>query len=373
MELQIRYISTLPGQQAPGIMLEFGNELYTDQGMPYFPNGSAYGKAMVPIVACARQLMPRAKLGACGSGYGRAYGDWNEGLRPYMHLFDGITHHNYNPRTRDVMALPKNIQASYVAGYSRAAARKDFRQTSESLGGIVKPLWLTEFGYGLESAGQCLMPDLVFGALHGAFHAARILAAIEQPGSYGAVTFETFAWRDPPPANYPQDWCGMPAGTATPGHANRPDLARVSGTGQLIAHLSARALAMSTMHPVEIVGHAPLLQMDILGEQQPCLQAAAFRGKKSAEAVLAILNICNTTIPVTLEGGGSVTVYDLMDPGGKAGLPAKPDDFPWPEPLHATTGKVPASGVYTAEPLSFAIVDCVAEPLSLASAALKAV
>ena len=149
----------------------------------------------------------------------------------------------------------------------------------------------------------------------------------------------------------------MPAGTATPGHTNRPDLARVTGTGQLIAHLSARALAMTTMHPVDIVGHAPLLQMKILGEQQPCLQAAAFRGKQPAEAVLAILNICNTTIPVTLEGGGSATVYDLTDPGGKAGLPAKPDDFPWPEPLHATTEKVPTSGVYTTTPLSFAIVE----------------
>ena len=53
-------------------MLEFGNELYTDQGLPYFPNGSAYGKAMAPIVRCARQLMPNAKLAACGSGYGRA-------------------------------------------------------------------------------------------------------------------------------------------------------------------------------------------------------------------------------------------------------------------------------------------------------------
>ena len=114
---------------------------------------------------------------------------------------------------------------------------------------------------------------------------------------------------------------------------------------------------METMHPIEIVGPAPLLQMNILGEQQPCLQAAAFRGNKPGEAVLAILNICNTTIPVTLEGGGSATVYDLMDPGGKASLPAKPDDFPWPEPLHATTGKVPASGVYTAEPLSFAVVE----------------
>ena len=150
----------------------------------------------------------------------------------------------------------------------------------------------------------------------------------------------------------------MPAGTATPGHTDRPDLARVTGTGQLIAHLSARALAMETMHPVNITGHAPLMQLPILGEQQPCLQAAVFRGKRPDEAVIAVLNICNTTIPVTLEAGGSATVYDLTDAGGKAALPAKPDVFPWPEPLHARTVEVPAATrVYTAAPLTFALVE----------------
>eukprot|EP01048_Picozoa_sp_COSAG05_P034226 COSAG05_NODE_14181_length_405_cov_0.830065_1_plen_121_part_01 len=121
----------------------------------------------------------------------------------------------------------------------------------------------------------------------------------------------------------------MPAGTATPGHTDRPDLAHVTGTGQLIAHLSARALAMESMHGVKIEGRddapPPMLQVPILGEQQPCLQAAAFlRGGKQpssdGEAVIAVLNICNTTIPITLllesaaGSGGSATVYDLMDP-----------------------------------------------------------
>lgn len=146
---QIRYISKLPGQQNPGVLLEFGNELYSpSQGLPYFPNGSAYGQAMIPIVQCARQLMPRAKLAACGSG-----GAWNEGLRPYLHLFDAVTHHNYSPHTRDVAALPEDARLSYVAGYSRAAALADVRDQRQSFGGIEKPIWLTEFGYAGRASG----------------------------------------------------------------------------------------------------------------------------------------------------------------------------------------------------------------------------
>ena len=119
---QIRYISQLPGQQVPGVLLEFGNELYSSsQGLPYFPNGDAYGAAMVPIVKCARQLMPHAKLAACGErdrffanlvcsvGLPHAQfqfvptltanvagkgGAWNGGLKKYLHLFDAVTHHN---------------------------------------------------------------------------------------------------------------------------------------------------------------------------------------------------------------------------------------------------------------------------------------
>ena len=158
----------------------------------------------------------------------------------------------------------------------------------------------------------------------------------------------------------------MPAGTAAQNHINRPDLARVTGTGQLMAHLSARALAMESMHPVKIEGNAPLMPLPILGERQPCLQAAAFRGRKpTGEAVIALLNICNTTIPITLlesAAGGSATVYDLTDPGGKSGLPATPDVFPWPAPLHASTVAVAASGVYTALPLTLAIVELPGTP-----------
>jgi len=111
---QIRYISGLPGQLEPGVLLELGNELYiSNQGLPFYPNSTAYADAMVPIVACARKLMPKAKIAACGGA-----GAWNEGLKPYFQrsppLFDGLTHHNYSPRTETVTALPPGDQMSYV-------------------------------------------------------------------------------------------------------------------------------------------------------------------------------------------------------------------------------------------------------------------
>ena len=216
------------------------------------------------------------------------------------------------------------------------------------------------------------MPKQTFGGLHGAFHAGRILAAINtQIGctgagcNYGAMTFETFVFRDPAPAEYPTDWCGMPAGTCTQGHKNCVPCARVTGTGQLVAHLSARALAMATMHPVNVSG-GPAMQAPILGSKQPCLQAAAFRGSAEGAAaadadatVFAVLNICNTTIAATLgaASAGAAVIYDLADPGGKAPLPAEPDSFPWPAPLTARRAGATAAGVYTAPPLSFAVVE----------------
>jgi hypothetical protein len=58
---QIRYIAGLPGQQEPGVLLELGNELaQSGQGLPRFPNGTAYAEAMVPVVACVRTYMPHA-------------------------------------------------------------------------------------------------------------------------------------------------------------------------------------------------------------------------------------------------------------------------------------------------------------------------
>jgi hypothetical protein len=99
---QIKYIAGLPGQQEEGVLLELGNELYTDaQGLPKFPNVTAYAEAMLPIVACARKLMPRAKIGACGcanDSYNSSdvkRNTWNPGLRPYLHHFDGVSLHHY--------------------------------------------------------------------------------------------------------------------------------------------------------------------------------------------------------------------------------------------------------------------------------------
>ena len=103
-----------------------------------------------------------------------------------------------------------------------------------------------------------------------------------------------------------------------------------------------------------------MMQVPILDSPQPCLQAAAFRGLGS-EAVFVILNICNSTIAVTLDEKnpepGKAIVYDLLDAGGKASLPVDPNEFPWPAPLTARQVYTPASGVYTASPLSFAIVE----------------
>lgn len=93
---QIEYISRLPGQQEPGVLLELGNELgMAPQGMPKYPNATVYAEAMVPIVECARRLMPKAKVGACGWP---THG-WNDQLRPYFTrkppLFDGLSKHQY--------------------------------------------------------------------------------------------------------------------------------------------------------------------------------------------------------------------------------------------------------------------------------------
>jgi hypothetical protein len=82
--------------------------------------------------------------------------------------------------------------------------------------------------------------------------------------------------------------------------------------------------------------------------------------------VFAILNICDTTIAMTLPvgeqqlssaGAGTAIVYDLLDEGGKAPLPEEPDTFPWKAPLTAQHAQISSSGVYTVAPLSFAVVE----------------
>jgi hypothetical protein len=253
---------------------------------------------------------------------------------------------------------------------------------------------LTEFGWELGTdhgsyqsttcVGNVLLENR-FGAVHGAFHAGRIMAAINtQIGCTGAgcgfavVTFETFVFRDPAPTNFPQDFCGMPAGTVADcagsgsqgqptdqcvrKSRNRPDLARVTGTGQLVAHLSARALAMETMHPVNVTG-TPTLKFPA-DPDQPCIQAAAFRTSASRSSVFAIMNICNMSVAMTLPSdAGTAVVYSLLDTGGKAPLPVNPQKFPWAGPLNATLTQVTSQGVYTAPRLSFAVVEVQATQL----------
>jgi hypothetical protein len=94
-------------------------------------------------------------------------GDWNVGLRPYLHLLDGVTHHTYDPWRAEVEALPWEHQLRYVAAYSRAGMREDLKRQRADLG-VELPMWVTEFGVGLDQAQPnrskgCLLPELIFG------------------------------------------------------------------------------------------------------------------------------------------------------------------------------------------------------------------
>ena len=75
----------------------------------------------------------------------------------------------------------------------------DAKQLQADLG-VRKQIWLTEFQAGLDPPNHCLMPEFIFGALHGSFHAARIIAAINQPGDYAVLTWQTFM----SPVDYPR-------------------------------------------------------------------------------------------------------------------------------------------------------------------------
>ena len=92
---------------------------------------------------------------------------------------------------------------------------------------------------------------------------------------------------------------------------------------------------METMHPTNVT-RGPKLQFPVLAQPQPCMQAAAFQnGTNGTSAtittVLALLNVCNTTIPIGFGDPelwqGEAVLYPLADPGGKAPLPADPGRF----------------------------------------------
>ena len=121
----------------------------------------------------------------------------------------------------------------------------------------------------------------------------------------------------------------MSTGTCHQATPNRPDLARVTGMAQLVGHLFLRAMASETMHAVNTTG-APQLPEKILGETQPCLQAAAFVGAADKTNTVAILNICNQSIDAAIVAATNASQqvasfalartvsYDLADHGGKA-------------------------------------------------------
>ena len=375
---QIAYIGSLPGQQTPGVVLELGNELYiANQGDPKFPTSQAYAEQMVPIVACARKHMPHAKVAAVG-----APGRWNQGLKKRASLFDAVSWHAYEPAGREVNAGGRNPfhhledRVSFVAGYGRAATQNALAEAKASLG-VAKPLVHSEFGYGLDRPGQCVLDTAmrgVNGALHGAFHVSRIIEGINTQGTFAALTLEGFVGGalgaplpvDPQAGNRTDNWCGLAVTTVPTATPNRPDLARVAGTGQVFSHVAAAALRSEAtlMHPVAVDG-GPELPFPILGApHQPCLQAAAFSEPAAGDArgnalTLAVLNICrNTTTTQVQMGPGNAnaearaSVYSLFDSGpagsdGWAPLPPDPDALPWASgPLKPTSSrpKADASG-----------------------------
>lgn len=400
---QIAYIGGLPGQQVPGVVLELGNELYIgNQGGPKFPNSESYGEQMTAIVQCARQHMPNARVAAVG-----APGRWNQGLKATAHQFDAISWHAYQPGGSSVNEGGRNNmtslveRVSFVAGYGKVISDQAVAQQQAELG-VAKPIAHTEFGYGLDRPGHCVLGTLgVNGALHGAFHISRIIYAINHPGSYAAITLESFVGGtpvagpnvpvDPQAGNRTDYWCGLAVTTVPTFHSNRPDLAQISGTGQVFAHFAASAFRSdATLQRPVAVDNGPSLPFPILGQQdEPCLQAVAFSEPLQASAeyakraeggtlmTLAVLNICNRTIPASIKVEGSkaghATLYYLVDGGkvdpgplnqkGWSPLPQNPDVLPYDGTLtlgNATFTADSGGNVPLEVPrLTFAIIDFV--------------
>ena len=366
------------------------------QGDPRFPNGAVYMQQVQQVATCARKLMPRAKLMAVG-----AAGGWNQALRSsgLLHLFDGVSLHEYEPSGAAVNATAKTLadRVSLVAGWGRAVMVRDVDQLTADLGEHNHSIIYTEFGYGLNHPGECVLPALLNGALHGAFHVSRILHAINTPGAFAAITLESFIGGrpegyDPQAGNRSDYWCGLAATTmdcpidAKGPHCkpNEPAGARVTGEAQIFAHLAAAAgfggasAEASLMHGVAVQG-GPTLPLQIMGGTQPCLQAAAFSSAADPAVSIAALNICNRSIEATVRtgaaGGGhsaaAATFYSLLDGGtngGWAPLPAanKIDTFPWMSgPLQPTrdgTLRVDGAGgevSLTFPPLVFAMVKAI--------------
>jgi hypothetical protein len=227
---QIEYIASLPPPPGGVHFLELGNELYSSgQGAPKFPSGASYAEQMKPIVACARRILPKAKIAAVGFS-GPAASAWSRGIAESGLDVDAVSLHTYIPHDSDVAAVPAAEKLAYVAGYSRQLLRHCVNVSVDTFGSDVA-IWHTEFNYGLET--DIFFPKLVFGALHGVFHASRILASIELHDHVHALTFQTFVHPYPYPPHDTAFHKAMPVARLSP-QGNRPDLAQVSGTAQLV-------------------------------------------------------------------------------------------------------------------------------------------
>ena len=233
---QIEYIASLPPPPDGVHLLELGNELYShSQGGPKFETGASYAEQMKPIIACARRILPHAKIALVGFS-GPSPGAWSESILNVTRHdsaldFDALTLHTYLPHDAEVAAVAEADRLSYVAGYSRQLLRHCVN-ISVGMFGARKQIWHTEFNYGLEK--DIFFPDLVFGALHGVFHASRILAAVELHDQIGALTFQTFVHPHPYPA---QDSAFHPAMPVARIHTSSPPIQpiRILRTSDMIS------------------------------------------------------------------------------------------------------------------------------------------
>jgi hypothetical protein len=350
---QIEYIASLPPPPDGVHLLELGNEVYSKgQGRPKFMTGASYAEQMKPIIACARKILPKAQIAAVGYS-GPSSSAWSEGIAASGLGVDALSLHTYIPHDSEVAAVPEAERLGYVAGYSRQLLRHCLN-VSVGTFGLEKKIWHTEFNYGLEK--DIFLPELVFGALHGVFHASRILASVELHEHVKALTFQTFVHPHPYPTQDSAFHPAMPVARISP-QPNRPDLAQVSGTAQLVSHLAFHAMRAGEMHPVRTSGGCPLASRELFKQPwpvegtaapaaPPCILASSFtevnpHGSGDSWSAWAILNACVEAVPLSLVASvragepikaaskHEVTTYNISDPGGWAPLPAKPDVLPW--------------------------------------------
>ena len=146
---QIAYIASLPPPPGGVHYLELGNELYiSSQGFPRFKTGSEYAEQMKPIVACARKMLPKAKIAAVAFG-GPSATAWAKSLAASDLDVDAVTLHTYFPNNPEVSAVPEHLRLSFVAGYSRQLLRHCVNVSAQTFGEDTR-IWHTEFNYGLE-------------------------------------------------------------------------------------------------------------------------------------------------------------------------------------------------------------------------------